>query len=60
MPVLVVAGERDAKFRSTGERLAASIGSNARLAIVPDAGHAAHLEAPGAFLDIVRPFLDDG
>lgn len=59
MPVLVVAGADDPKFRTIGERLAASIGSNARMAIVTGAGHAAHLEAPGPFLDVVRPFLDD-
>lgn len=58
MPVLVVAGERDSKFRALGERLTDSIGSNARLATVAGAGHAAHLEAPERFLDIVRPFID--
>jgi 2-succinyl-6-hydroxy-2,4-cyclohexadiene-1-carboxylate synthase len=57
MPVLVVAGERDAKFRALGERLVASIGANAALAIVPAAGHAAHLEQPEAFVALVRPWL---
>ncbi len=57
MPVLIVAGENDVKFRAIGQRLAASIGSNARMQIVPHTGHAAHLEAPGPFLDIIRPFL---
>lgn len=58
MPVLVVAGARDPKFCTIGERLVTSIGPNARMAVVADAGHAAHLEAPARFLDIVRPFLD--
>jgi 2-succinyl-6-hydroxy-2,4-cyclohexadiene-1-carboxylate synthase len=58
MPVLVVAGARDEKFRALGERLVAAIGANAELAIVSDAGHAAHLEQPGGFLAVLRPWLD--
>jgi 2-succinyl-6-hydroxy-2,4-cyclohexadiene-1-carboxylate synthase len=57
MPVLVVAGERDAKFRALGQRLVGTIGANAELMLVPDAGHAAHLEQPGAFVALVRPWL---
>lgn len=52
MPVLVVAGERDARFRAEAERLAAGI-SAATLAVVPGAGHACHLERPDAFFDLV-------
>lgn len=50
IPVTVVAGERDAKFRALGARLAAGIGASAELVLVPDAGHACHLEQPAAFL----------
>jgi len=54
--VLVLAGEADPKFREIGrgmiERLA-----DARLEIVPGAGHAVHLEAPDAWLDLVLDFL---
>ncbi len=57
MPVLVVAGSEDQAYLGHGHRLAASIGSNASLAVVPGAGHACHLEKPDAFLDIIRPFL---
>lgn len=57
MPVLVVAGERDAKFCAIGRRMADAIGANARFATVPDAGHAAHLEQPAAFRAVVAPFL---
>ena len=57
MPVLVLAGERDTKFAALAERLTASIGVNATRALVPGAGHAAHLERPDAFLAIVRPWL---
>jgi pimeloyl-ACP methyl ester carboxylesterase len=59
MPVLVVAGERDEKFRTLGARLVEGIGANAELAVVADAGHAAHLERPDGFLAAVRPWLDD-
>lgn len=57
VPVLVLAGELDAKFAATGERLVASVGANAELRLVPGAGHAAHLERPQAFLDALRPWL---
>jgi 2-succinyl-6-hydroxy-2,4-cyclohexadiene-1-carboxylate synthase len=57
MPVLVVAGERDPKFRALGQRLVAGMGPNAELALVPDAGHAAHLERPDAFLAVLRAWL---
>ena len=60
MPVLVVAGEADTKFSAEARRLGESIGDNATVALVPGAGHAAHLEAPAAFLDVVRPFLAAG
>lgn len=56
VPVLVLAGERDAKFRALGERLAATI-PDARFEVVPGAGHAAHLERPDAFLALVQPWL---
>jgi 2-succinyl-6-hydroxy-2,4-cyclohexadiene-1-carboxylate synthase len=57
VPVLVLAGEHDAKFRALGERLAAAIGANATFAVVPGAGHAAHLEQPAAFLALMRAWL---
>lgn len=57
MPVLVVAGEQDAKFAALGQRMGAEIGANATVALVPEAGHAAHLERPDAFLSILRPWL---
>ncbi len=57
MPVLVMAGALDEKYAALGERLVASIGPNATLALVPDAGHAAHLEQPTAFLGLLRPWL---
>lgn len=57
MPVLVLAGERDDKFTALGRRLVAEIGPNASFQTVPDAGHAAHKEQPGAFLRLLRAWL---
>jgi 2-succinyl-6-hydroxy-2,4-cyclohexadiene-1-carboxylate synthase len=45
MPVLIVAGEHDAKFSEIGRRMADSI-ADASLAIIEGAGHATHLERP--------------
>ena len=59
MPVQVLAGERDEKFVALGERLARSIGENARFEIVRDAGHAAHLERPGEFTATLARFLGE-
>jgi len=53
MPVLVVAGERDAKYVALGERLAAGI-DGATFEIVPGAGHAVPFERPDAFVAVVR------
>ncbi len=57
MPVLAVAGERDDAFRARAGQLAAVVGGNAQVAVVPGAGHAAHSEAPADFLAILRRFL---
>ena len=48
VPVLVVTGERDAKFTDIGRRLARGI-DGALLVVVPDAGHTVHLERPDEF-----------
>jgi 2-succinyl-6-hydroxy-2,4-cyclohexadiene-1-carboxylate synthase len=57
-PVLAVAGEHDAKYAEVAERMARKI-PRGRAAIVPGAGHAAHLEQPEAFADLLLPFLDE-
>ena len=57
VPTLVVAGAQDTKFAALGERMAISIGEHAELALVPGAGHTAHLEQPAAFLALLRPWL---
>lgn len=53
---LVLAGADDAKYRAIAERTAGALPC-ARLQIVPDAGHAVHLEQPQAFSSAVREFL---
>jgi 2-succinyl-6-hydroxy-2,4-cyclohexadiene-1-carboxylate synthase len=54
MPVLVLAGEQDAKFIALGRRLATSIGSNAIFEIVPACGHSTQLENPQATASLMR------
>jgi 2-succinyl-6-hydroxy-2,4-cyclohexadiene-1-carboxylate synthase len=60
MPVLVLAGELDAKYVEAGRRLVDTIGANASMVLVPGAGHACHLERPDAFCLIVADFLGEG
>jgi 2-succinyl-6-hydroxy-2,4-cyclohexadiene-1-carboxylate synthase len=52
MPVLAVAGELDERYAALARR----IGSPA---IVPGAGHAAHLEQPPRVAALLREFLDE-
>ena len=48
MPVLLVTGAYDRKYRDLASAMAAAIGANARTVTVPEAGHALHLEQPAA------------
>lgn len=56
VPMLLVVGAEDAKFRAIAETLA-GCAPVARVAGIPDAGHAAHLENPSAFLAETLRFL---
>ena len=56
VPTLIVAGELDPRFGAIGERMADSM-PDARLRVVPSAGHAVHLEQPEAWCAAVIPFL---
>jgi 2-succinyl-6-hydroxy-2,4-cyclohexadiene-1-carboxylate synthase len=56
-PALLLAGERDAKFAALAHQMAAAIGPGARVALVPGAGHAAHLERPAATAALIEAFL---
>ncbi len=57
MPVLVVVGERDAKFAALADRMATAL-PRATVARIPGAGHAAHLERPSEWTATVTAFLD--
>jgi 2-succinyl-6-hydroxy-2,4-cyclohexadiene-1-carboxylate synthase len=57
MPVLWLAGERDAVYAASSLRAAARC-PRGTWALVPGAGHAAQLEEPGATAERIRAFLD--
>jgi pimeloyl-ACP methyl ester carboxylesterase len=57
MPVLIVAGEADAKFSALGRQAASVIGDNAEVVLVPGAGHPCHLERPDEFCRLLADFL---
>jgi 2-succinyl-6-hydroxy-2,4-cyclohexadiene-1-carboxylate synthase len=52
IPVTLVVGERDAKFRATAEAMLARL-PNAQLVVVEGAGHAVQLERPEAVADAI-------
>lgn len=56
VPVLLVVGALDEKFVDVARRMAAEL-PMARLEIVEGAGHAVHLEQPGAWVERVADFL---
>ncbi len=57
---LVVTGEFDpAAPPADAADLAATIGPNARLAVVPAAGHGVYRDQPDAFNELVRTFLGE-
>ncbi len=55
-PTLVIAGARDAKFAEIATRMAV-YAPNAELVIVPNAGHAVHLEQPEIYAAHVARFV---
>jgi 2-succinyl-6-hydroxy-2,4-cyclohexadiene-1-carboxylate synthase len=56
MPVLLVAGELDARFVGIAERMAGLIPGSS-LEVVAEAGHSVHLERPDAFTDTLERWL---
>ncbi len=56
VPICLAAGESDLKFRALAEETCASL-PDARVEIVPDAGHSAHTDNPTAFLELAHRFL---
>jgi 2-succinyl-6-hydroxy-2,4-cyclohexadiene-1-carboxylate synthase len=57
-PVLLTAGEQDRRYASAVARMAAAL-PDARVRLVPDAGHAPQLEAPTEFTELLLEFLDE-
>jgi 2-succinyl-6-hydroxy-2,4-cyclohexadiene-1-carboxylate synthase len=55
-PVLLVAGERDAKFSDAARRMAAAMPA-ARVTLVPNSGHSPHLEAPDRYASALATFF---
>ncbi len=56
LPILLVVGEEDEKFKGIAADLVSTL-PDAQIAILPQAGHAAHLEAPDEFHRVVCRFL---
>jgi 2-succinyl-6-hydroxy-2,4-cyclohexadiene-1-carboxylate synthase len=52
MPVVLVVGERDQKFRAIANEMASGL-KDAAVITVPGAGHAVHLEAPDALARVI-------
>ena len=53
---LLVAGARDIRHEATLRQMASSM-PDATVELLPDCGHAAHLEAPAAFAEKVAAFV---
>jgi 2-succinyl-6-hydroxy-2,4-cyclohexadiene-1-carboxylate synthase len=53
---LALAGALDGKFGEIAERMAVR-SPRIRAALVPDAGHAIHVERPGVFVQHLKSFL---
>ncbi|ACZ40425.1 2-succinyl-6-hydroxy-2,4-cyclohexadiene-1-carboxylate synthase [Sphaerobacter thermophilus] len=56
VPVLLIAGELDGKYVEISRAMAGAM-PQATVRIIPDAGHAPHLEQPEAFVEAVLGFL---
>lgn len=56
MPTLLIVGALDTKYVALGREMLAALPAG-RLVVVPDAGHAVHLEAPAAFARAVLGHL---
>ena len=56
-PTLLLVGELDHKFTAIARQMAAVIGPTAQVALVPGAGHAAHLERPAEVAARIEAFL---
>jgi 2-succinyl-6-hydroxy-2,4-cyclohexadiene-1-carboxylate synthase len=58
-PVLLIAGEEDARYVEAARRMAKLL-PDARVRVVPRAGHAAHLEQPELVAELLDEHFGDG
>jgi len=58
VPILALAGARDERYRRASRRIAAEA-PQGYSAVIEHAGHAAHLQRPGEFVDALVAFLDE-
>jgi 2-succinyl-6-hydroxy-2,4-cyclohexadiene-1-carboxylate synthase len=58
LPVALIVGERDARYRDIALRMRERLPA-ATLWTVPDAGHTVHLDQPRRFVDLVTAALDN-
>ena len=58
VPSLVVVGADDTPFLAASDYMAKKI-PKAKKVVVPKAGHAVNIDQPEAFLEAIRPFLDN-
>jgi 2-succinyl-6-hydroxy-2,4-cyclohexadiene-1-carboxylate synthase len=57
MPVLLIVGRLDTKFTDVAEQMRRAIGDNACVVTIDGAGHAVHLEDPGATAEAVNAWF---
>jgi 2-succinyl-6-hydroxy-2,4-cyclohexadiene-1-carboxylate synthase len=57
-PTLLIAGALDSKYADIATEVQEAM-PNARLSIIPEAGHASHFDRPDAFASAVMAFLKD-
>lgn len=56
IPMMFVAGKRDSRYVEIAEKMAANV-PRARLEVMPNCGHALHLQCPLAYADSLRAFM---
>jgi 2-succinyl-6-hydroxy-2,4-cyclohexadiene-1-carboxylate synthase len=57
-PICLAVGDEDLKFQALAAEMSQEL-PNARVEIVPEAGHSAHTDNPAAFLELARRFIAD-
>ena len=56
-PTLLLCGEHDTATPATMEEARRTIGPNASVAVLPDAGHKSYIDQTDAYIDVVQTFL---